>query len=317
MSHSRFSVTAWAVLGFNVLVILWGALVRATGSGAGCGNHWPQCNGEIVPLGATTDTTIEFIHRMTSAIALAAVVVVAIWAFKRFGRGHRVTTAALTAVVVIFVEAGIGAVLVLFGWTGDDASLGRIITIPIHLVNTFVLLGALSVTAFWSTGMAGVDLRARPRTTRTFAVVLGLLLIVGAAGALTALGDTLFPPESLVDGLRQDLSFRGSVLVRLRVVHPIVAIVAGVVVMIVARKALMDEAEGFDALVALSAIGLVALQIIVGFVNVALLAPTAIQIVHLLLADSLWIVTVLLAATMLRGDRSQPEPIDAAKAIAA
>ncbi len=49
MSQAWFSRYAWGVLLWNVLVALWGAYVRATGSGAGCGSHWPTCNGEILP----------------------------------------------------------------------------------------------------------------------------------------------------------------------------------------------------------------------------------------------------------------------------
>ena len=60
---------AWFTVFYNVLVILWGALVRASGSGAGCGNHWPLCNGQVIPVSPGWHTVIEFTHRqMTVAI---------------------------------------------------------------------------------------------------------------------------------------------------------------------------------------------------------------------------------------------------------
>ena len=55
-----FTRFAWAVLAANLAVVAWGAFVRATGSGAGCGQHWPPCNGAVVPRSPTAETAIEF-----------------------------------------------------------------------------------------------------------------------------------------------------------------------------------------------------------------------------------------------------------------
>jgi heme A synthase len=80
LSVGRF---AWFVVVYNIAVILWGAYVRATGSGAGCGSHWPLCNGALFPATANTQTTIEFTHRVTSAVSLVLVAILLILCWRR------------------------------------------------------------------------------------------------------------------------------------------------------------------------------------------------------------------------------------------
>src|SRR5271169_3222577 len=80
---------AWGVVGYNILVVLWGAFVRATGSGAGCGDRWPLCNGVVTPRAPRIETVIEFTHRATSGLALMGVAGLCVWAFVLFPRGHR------------------------------------------------------------------------------------------------------------------------------------------------------------------------------------------------------------------------------------
>src|SRR5437764_4034200 len=79
---------AWVVVAYNILVILWGALVRATGSGAGCGNHWPLCNGQVIPLSPRIDTVIEFTHRMMTGGASFIVLGLLVWTFRATVRGQ-------------------------------------------------------------------------------------------------------------------------------------------------------------------------------------------------------------------------------------
>ncbi|MFN8454080.1 MAG: COX15/CtaA family protein [Anaerolineae bacterium] len=70
----RFAKYVWTVLAYNLAVILWGAFVRASGSGAGCGSHWPLCNGEVIPRTPQMETLVEFTHRLTSGLALLLVI---------------------------------------------------------------------------------------------------------------------------------------------------------------------------------------------------------------------------------------------------
>jgi cytochrome c oxidase assembly protein subunit 15 len=176
--HDRLQRFAWWVLGYNVAVVLWGAYVRATGSGAGCGSHWPLCNGDVVPRGAGAATLIEFSHRLTSGLALLGVLALVIWVWRACGRGHRARRGALWSLLLILVEAGIGAGLVLFELVADNASMARALFMAAHLVNTFFLLAALTLTAVWIADPAPMRFRRRPRVT--LAVVVCVVWLIGA-----------------------------------------------------------------------------------------------------------------------------------------
>lgn len=288
MTKQRLSTAWWAALVLTEFVILWGAIVRATGSGAGCGAHWPTCKGEILPLGGSTETLIEFTHRLTSGLAL--LVVVGLWWVGRRALDGLAARAARWAVVFMVLEAIIGAGLVLFEWTGTNASGARALAIAVHLSNTLLLLGSMALAAHFADKPTRLERFSPPGLMR---VALFAILGVAAAGAVTALGDTLFPVESLTEGLRQDLSATSSFLVNLRVVHPIIAIAAAAYVVWVAQK-LRDAAPAL----ATGVLVVVGAQILAGFVNLALLAPVWMQVVHLLLADVLWVLLVLFAVSV-------------------
>jgi heme A synthase len=293
------------VVAFNLLVIVWGAFVRASGSGAGCGSHWPLCNGEAVPRAPEFETFVEFTHRATSGLALILVAVLAVWAFRLFPKGHLARKGAVASVFFILTEALIGAGLVIFGLVKDDDSVARALSLGVHLVNTFLLVGALALTAWWGGSGAGErwggDGRAPRRLLWLCAASLAGLLVVGISGAVAALGDTLFPAASLREGFRQDFSETAHILVRLRVLHPALALAGGTLAFLTAVVALRTRAGAWSRRWAISLAALVCIQLAAGLVNVLLLAPIWLQLVHLLLADLLWLSLVLLTATALEG----------------
>ena len=286
---------AWFTLAFTVFVILLGAVVRATGSGAGCGANWPTCNGGVLPLSGTAEEAIEFTHRATSGLSLLFVAGLYLAVRRSFERGTPVRTAAFLSGIFILAEALIGAGLVLFEWVAEDTSVARAVSVALHLVNTFLLLGALGATAWWLRGGSAPRAGAVRAHRRPFAIGAGLLLLVGAMGAITALGDTLFPSDSLVEGLRDDFSAAEHFLVRLRWIHPILAIGAGWYLAGLGRARSMTGSPPAQRL-GNGLMWIVVVQLIAGVVNVLLLAPLWMQVVHLLLADTLWIVFVLFGA---------------------
>jgi len=284
-----FTRYAWGVLAWNLFVILWGAYVRASESGAGCGSHWPLCNGEVVPRAPRLETIIEFGHRVTSGLAFLAVLGLVIWSAVSFPRGHRVRRTAIVSLVFILLEAVLGAGLVLLKLVAQDASAGRAFYLSLHLVNTLFLLGALALTAWYS--------RETARAGRWSLVVAGTLVIailVSVTGAIAALGDTLFPVQSLAEGMRQDAAASASFLVRLRIVHPVLAVFAAVYFAAVAITVLRSKPQGAVARIALLVLVATLAQAGAGAINLALLAPIGMQILHLFLADLVWISLVLL-----------------------
>ncbi len=294
----RLARWGWITVAANLLVILWGAWVRASGSGAGCGNHWPLCDGQVMPLAPDIKMLTEFIHRATSGLALLLVVGMLVAARRSFPAGHRVRRAAWASLTLIIIEALLGAGLVKFGLTAQDDSMQRALVLGLHLVNTQLLLAALGLTAWYAGGRPGIRLAAiGPRGWWILVGTLALL-VVGLTGAIASLGDTLFPARTLGEGFAQDLDPTSHLLLRLRVLHPALAILTGSLVWFLGMMmprwfAGRGRREG--RLLAT----MVGIQWAVGGLSLLLLVPVALQLVHLLNADLLWLSWVLFAATVL------------------
>ncbi|MCB9597147.1 MAG: COX15/CtaA family protein [Sandaracinaceae bacterium] len=289
---------AWGVLAFTLLVIVWGTFVRATGSGAGCGSHWPTCNGEVIPRAETIETAIELTHRLTSGLSFLLVVALMIAALRARPKGHPMRKAAVWSFVFMITESAVGAGIVLLRYVADDQSPARAVWVAVHLINTFLLTASLTVAARQS-GEDAAPLRWRARGLWVLAAALGTLA-VATTGAVTALGDTLFPSASLAEGVAADFSPTAHFLVRLRIYHPLSAIGTSVFVTAVAVLLGLRVPRAKKASIAL--IGLFFLQIGGGLVNLFLLAPTWMQLAHLFMADLVWIALVLLGVATLRSD---------------
>ena len=288
-----FGRAAWAVLAYNVLVVLWGALVRATGSGAGCGGHWPDCNGAIIPNLQTTATIIEYTHRLMSGLAIVAVCGMWLWSRRVFPHGHHARWWAGLAAVLLAIEALLGAGLVLFDYVAHNASIGRGFYLAAHLANTELLLAALTMTAWIATRGPAL---ARAAVPGPLQAALPLTVALSMTGAVAALGDTLFPAPSFAAGLAQEFAPATHLLLRLRIAHPPLAVLLGFLLLYAASSAVRARPSKAVKRMAGAVAGMALLQLAAGALNVALLAPVWMQIVHLLLANLLWIALVLLAA---------------------
>lgn len=291
IERRRFGRVAWGLLVYVLLVVLWGAYVRATGSGAGCGSHWPLCNGEVVPRSPSAETMIEFTHRITSGLSLIAVALLCFWAFRLYPRGHRVRFAAALSLVFLLIEAALGAGLVLLEYVAQNVSAGRAVYLSAHLVNTQLLLAMLILTA-WFARNDTFSLR-RPRPGFLLAA-LAVALVVSITGAIAALGDTLFPASSVTEGVRQEFSAASHLLLRLRLLHPLVAVVCGLYLLLSAIWVLRSRPSSDAVTAAWMVALLVFVQFTAGVINILLLAPIWMQLLHLLLADLLWLALVIL-----------------------
>jgi heme A synthase len=296
-SQRCFGVYAWGVLGFNLLVVLWGAFVRATGSGAGCGSHWPLCNGQVVPRAPTLTTIIEFTHRITSGLDLLLVAGLLVWALRAFPPRHAVRLGAVLTSIFLVTEALLGAGLVLLDHVARNQSVARAYSLSLHLINTLTLIACLTLTAYWATG--GPPVRVRGREGWFAFASLALTVLMGISGAIAALGDTLFPVTSLAEGWRLDFSGSAHIFVRLRLAHPFVAVAGGACLLYYTVSAAARDAGSLTGRIAAAGAVLILAQMLAGLLNVLLLAPVWLQILHLLLADLLWMSLVLLGARRL------------------
>lgn len=283
-----FRSYALFTLAFVLGVILWGAYVRATGAGAGCGAHWPVCNGTVIPRDPSTKTLIEYTHRLSSGLSLLLVVGLFAWAVRAVPRGHTVRRAAGATLVLMLVEAALGAGLVLLELVALDASVRRAVAMSLHLINTFFLLAALG-TCVWH-AFAG-PARARLRGSAPVLLAVAGFMLVGVSGAIAALGDTL--SQHGVDNAFVQL------LIGLRVAHPIIALAESLLLGSVALALWTRRPDARGPVAGLA--GLFFLQLVLGAMNVALQAPVWMQLVHLLVADCTWLALVVLARVALTG----------------
>lgn len=298
----RFTKAAWFFLGYLIAVILFGAWVRISHSGDGCGSNWPTCHGEVLPTSPSTATLVEFTHRVTSGLCGVFGLGLLAWAWRLYGRGPVTRAVALTVLFIVF-EGAIGAGLVLGELVADDDSVARAVVIALHLTNTLALT-AFAALAAWRSGQPEpVRFLARRRTAFVFGIAL--VVLTAASGAVTALGDTLFPRglevgPGLLAEIGDDLTAGNHFLVRLRILHPVLAVIAaGYMIWLLASEA---DANRW----ARAALYLVAAEVAIGFFNIALSAPGWLQLVHLLFAQALWMALVVACASIGRKPLARP-----------
>ena len=286
------------VVVYNIAVILWGAYVRATGSGAGCGSHWPLCNGQVLPATSQIQTVIEFTHRVTSGLSLVLIGILLLCCWRRTAKGDWPRYSAIAASVLLLNEALLGALLVLLNHLGSlERSAVHAFLLCLHFGNTLLLLGALALTAQW---LSSRDPRfssvARPHQMILTGLGLVSVVVIGMTGSLASLGDTIFPSDSLRHALMQDFSASSHILLRLRLFHPVAAVVGSTYVFWLLwslwRK--QDHSPWMFGLAAA-----LITQIALGAMNVILLAPIWLQMMHLLVAEMVWILLVLASAELL------------------
>lgn len=305
MNRTLFPRYAWGLLVYNLIVILWGAIVRATGSGAGCGSHWPLCNGQAIPNFQHFHTVIEFTHRISTGLVIPLVIVLLVWALRVYPQGHPARLGAKLAVLFTFSEALLGAGLVLFKLVEHNASVQRAVAMSAHLTNTLLLVGVLTLTAWW--GQGGKPVRLRQGTlSLALGMGIGAVILVAVSGAIAALGDTLYPARDLFEAIRQDMSPTAHFLIRLRLLHPMLAVTTGIYLLLLAAT-LRRTRPGETGRMALRLMILFPAQLALGLTNVLLLAPIWLQVVHLLVSDLTWIVLILMAASTLSEPATESE----------
>lgn len=300
-----FAKFAWFALAYNLVVILWGVFLRASYSGDGCGQHWLTCGGEAIPTAPQLKTVIEFSHRITTALAGLVVLLLVVWAFLRRPRSRYVRWFAALSFLFILIEGAIGGGLVLTGNTAANWTPTRPYWTAGHLINTFILIAFLALTAWAAAGRKEFRRSISGRSEWLAAIGTIAIFFVGVAGSMAALSTMLFPAESLGQGVAMDLDPASHPLLRLRIIHPIAAVAAAVLIFFISGWVRANSAEGPVQWWARATTLLVMVQIAFGAATLLLLGPIVMQLGHLLLADLLWIGFVLMFANHLSADRME------------
>ncbi|HEX7005242.1 MAG TPA: COX15/CtaA family protein [Trueperaceae bacterium] len=309
-SLSTFRLAA-ITLAANVVVILQGAVVRALGAGAGCGSHWPTCNGQVVPLGHGTEAFIEYSHRLLSLLVL----VLGAWLLTRAFRARRerpgLFTFASAAFVFLIFEALLGAATVLLEYTGDNVSLARGLLVAVHLVNSLLLIGTVTGALVYARKEAPAwPLRVDRQGLLTTVLAVGLvgMLVLMFSGGIAAMGNTMFPSDSLAEGLAADFDADSHLLIRLRVLHPVIAVTVGIYLFLSLGLSWLIKPVPRARAVARTLFGVYLVQLAVGTLNFAMLAPVVLQVLHLALAVIAFALLSALAISALGYPARSPLP---------
>ncbi len=305
----KFAKYAWFVLAYNIIVILWGVFLRASKSGDGCGQHWLTCHGEVIPSAPELKTVIEFSHRVTSGLAFIAVLVLVVWAFRKFPKGHYIRKTAFISFIFIITEALVGAGLVLTGNTAETLTAARPFWMIGHLTNTFILLAFLTLTAWFASGGKHFNFKVQPKILFFLILAIVGIFFVGVSGSVAALSNMLFPSASIAEGIEKDFAATSHILLRLRLSHPILSIMVGVFLVFLAGwlKARAKDDFWVNKWANWLTVLIIA-QLVFGALTLLTLAPIVMQLGHLLLADAVWIVFVLLSASVLAQNKTAEIP---------
>ena len=301
----RFAKYAWFVLFYNVVVILWGVFLRASKSGDGCGQHWLTCGGEVIPSAPQIKTIIEFSHRITSSLAGLFIIALVVWAvlrwyFNKTSRRNYLLFAVIASFIFVVIEGLLGAGLVLTGNTAETLTAARPFWMAAHLINTLILLMFLTLTAWFASGGKPFSFKNDTKAALLIAVGICGILLIGMSGSVAALSSMIFPSQTLPEGMAKDFSTTSNILLRLRIFHPILSVMTSVYLVFLAgwlRKRAVENTWVNRWSNNLSI--LILIQVAFGAATLLTLAPIVMQLGHLLLADAVWIVFVLLSASFL------------------
>ena len=312
---SRFAKYAWFVLAYNIVVILWGVFLRASKSGDGCGQHWLTCHGEVVPSAPELKTVIEFSHRVTSSLAGIFVVVLLIWIFvvwyfRKTERTKYILKTTIGAFVFIIIEGLLGAGLVLTGNTAETLTPMRPVWMAAHLINTLILLAFLTLTAWFASGGEKLDFKVSAKTKFLLGLGVTGIFLIGMTGSIAALSSMIFPSATISEGIAKDFSATSHLLLRLRISHPILSVAVGFFLVFLAGwfKSKAKENTAVNRWANVLTI-LVGVQFASGAVTLLTLAPIVMQLIHLFLADAVWIAFILMSAAFLAESRQKESAV--------
>jgi heme A synthase len=305
---STLHLTAAALVA-TWLLIIQGAFVRATGSGAGCGRHWPTCNGDIVPFSHTTESLIEFSHRLLSLVILVLGAWLVWRAFSERRTNKGLWVSAVTSFVLLLNEAFLGALTVLWGLTGDNVSMARGLMVASHLINSLLLVGGLSLVYFFARH-PDAKLRWRGQWGLLTVLVVGIfsMLLLMFSGGIASMGNTMFPSESLAQGIAQDFNSEAHLLIRLRVLHPVLGMTVGTYLLVLLGLTWWLKPDPNVKRISRYLAGSYVAQLVVGLVNLLLLAPVFVQLLHLAIATAIFGLVTLLAITALTSPATRTHP---------
>ena len=288
-NRSQYKQFAFGLLVYTILVIIWGAWVRISHSGDGCGDTWPLCHGQLIPEAQRGKTWVEYGHRLMSGI-YGWVVLYFYWvARKLYPKDHFARKAALATLIFMITEALLGAKLVLFKLVTTNDTPYRAFVMGLHQLNSFMLTGAVALT--FAGANANDTLPAPTQAFRRFKYLPWVIVVLGITGAWAALSNSLFPTDNLFEGFLADFNTESHFLIRLRGLHPVLAVLgAGSLALFFWTKAQTADENPALQKKSLHMSLILIFGIFFGMATLFLHAPTWMKITHLTLAHAIWVI---------------------------
>ncbi len=281
---------SWVMVAYTLVVILWGAWVRISGSGDGCGDHWPLCNGAAIPIGSSVKTWIEVSHRYSTALFGLLMLLQVASIFRTTTSKHPARFWILFALLFTLTEALIGRSLVKEGLVTDSESLKRLVVMPLHLVNTSILIFSQVMAAECIRFGARSRLSLSSATKRIVALVGIALILLLTTGAIAALGAHLLPAESVLSGLQQDFFKDSHLAVRLRILHPMAGLLVPTLLSLYIFSVGERPTNREITILVRQLSFVVAAAIVIGIVTLMSLSPVWLKLLHLTVANVIVIV---------------------------
>jgi heme A synthase len=273
----RYTLLAGTAAVCTYLLIVLGAIVRITGSGMGCGDHWPLCNGHLFPPLDDIGTVIEWSHRLVAAFVSALVVALALYAW--FLRRRSPSSAALRPDQLAYGALGLLIVQVLLGAITVKLELPPW-SVILHLGTAMLLLATLLIAAQRA--------RLTPGFRPGLATLLALTFVTVLFGALTA--NLSAAPACAGFPLCNGRLWPSAALGAPAVIHWVHRLLAYTLAIVVVVRALRTRERGMILL-----LGLVALQVVIGAATVLMGLPGGLQAAHVAVGTAVWAGAVLAA----------------------
>lgn len=281
LSKTQLSQYLTLTLITSLLVIFWGAFLRFTYAGDGCGTDWPLCHNQLVPTQSSKEAWMEWFHRLTSSLFGLMVVFLCIFSFHSLPKKHRARWGCVLILFFTITEALIGAALVMTGLTGLNSSLLRPLVLSAHLVNSLFLVGSIVLT-FRFIREDVIPIRKIFRWSLFY-------ILIALTGSIASLSNTLFPSSSLIQGLLMDINMNSPLLLKLRILHPVIAFVIGGGLIIYLTDFFKKFRIKNYLLLIFTALGMMS-----GILTLFTLSPIFMKMLHLILAYSVWIFILLI-----------------------
>jgi heme A synthase len=296
----RFASLAFVTAFFTYALIVFGGVVRITGSGMGCGDDWPLCNGRLIPP-MDFETVIEYGHRLTALFVSVLVAAVAVYAFRHrraLGGGRAIFGLAIAALVLLVVQVMVGAITV---WLELPTA-----TVVLHLIVASALLAVLIIAGLQARAEArpafqsGGAEASYPRWAVTTAALGFVLLFFGGLVANTGAGPLCqgFP---LCNGR---IFPEGGGLVHLHWTHRLLAYAMLVLVILATTRTLREKAPPPIPRWSVVSLILLLMQIVVAAALVLRQLPADLRGLHLAVGVALWVALVVWATLALQHARS-------------